>query len=184
MQGWPRTLTWNDFQPIPNPGPGQMLARNGQPIVARVALSIMFYENSSFPVEEGNAFKYSFVDVRLVLNRAATQFVPSRLPDRDRAYYLRHEQGHVDLMGLFARELEAKLLALSAPSRVALNALARPLVDQTVESARMYAINSSVDCLYDQETNHGMNRSRQAHWNAVIQRNIARCRRPGFIFQT
>lgn len=29
-----------------------------------------------------------------------------------------------------------------------------------------------------------MNRSRQAHWNAVIQRNIARCRPPNFIFQT
>lgn len=185
MTGWPRTLSWDNFQSLSNPGPGQLVARNGRPIVARVAISIMFYQDSSPTVTEGGRTRFSTADVRVILNSNQTQYVPSRIPPGQSAHYLRHEQGHMDLMGLFGRELEVNLLALRAPDTTQLLAQANPIVDEAVRSARMYAINvPTMDCLYDQETNHGMNRGEQTRWNRTIADNIARWREPDFRFRT
>ena len=184
MQGWPRTLTWNDFAPIQNPGPRQFVALNGHPIVARVALSIMFYPGNSPRVQRDNEWKFGSVDVRVVLDRAQTQYVPSRVPRAEQARLLRHEQGHMDLMGLFARELEAALIRLRTPTAEALGQQANTMTDEAVRSARMYAINvPGTDCIYDQETNHGMRREVQEQWNRRIAANIARANQPDFIVQ-
>src|SRR5687767_6241498 len=98
MRGWPRALSWSNFTSIRNPGPGQLQALNGHPIVARVALTIMFYPGNSPRRADGTAF--NSVDVRLEVN--SLQYVPSRIPSRQEDRFLRHEQGHFDLMGLFA----------------------------------------------------------------------------------
>lgn len=185
MTGWPRTLSWSDFQPLANPGPGVLVARNGHAIVARVAISIMFYPPNSPIVTEGGQARFSSVDVQVILNSSQTQYVPSRIPAGQAEHYLRHEQGHMDLMGLFGREMEVNLLALRAPNSLQLIEQARPIVDEAVRSARMYAINvPGTDCLYDQDTNHGMNRAQQERWNRRIASNIGRWRQPDFRFMT
>lgn len=181
MTGWPRTLTWTDFTAIANPGPTQLRALNGHAIVARVGLSIMFYIGTSFRQPDGNSFRS--VDVRLQINQL--EYVPSRIPAGQESRYLQHEQGHMDLMGLFARELEVALLALRASSSTELTTLANSTVDQGISNARMYAINvPGRDCLYDRETNHGMNQTAQARWNRLIAQNVSRWRESDFIFRT
>ena len=181
MQGWPRTLTWNDFTAIPNPGPTQLRALNGHAIVARVGLSIRFYISTSPRVPDGTSFRS--VDVRLQIDRL--EYVPSRIPSGEEARYLEHEQGHFNLMGLFAREMEVALLALRAPTSADLTTQANDAVDHAVSSARMYAINvPGRDCMYDRETNHGMNRGQQNRWNRLIEQNVARWREADFIFRT
>lgn len=181
--GWPRTLRWSDFTAVPNPGPGQFVALNGHPIVARVALSIMFYPGSSPTVQEGAEWRFRTVSVALVTN--SLQYVPSRIPAGREAHYLTHEQGHFDLMGLFARELEVNLLALRAPSNAALMSQANSATSEAVRSARMYAINTpGMDCMYDRETNHGMNAGAQSRWNRIISSNVARWRESTFIFRS
>jgi hypothetical protein len=161
MTGWPYTLRWQDFTVI-TPGPTQLRALNGQPIVARVSLSIMFYPASSPMTSEGGQYRFASVDLRVI--RSSLEYAPSRIPHGQEAHYLRHEQGHMDLMGLFAREMECNLLALRAPGSPALLTAANTTVDQGVENARMWAINTPrIDCLYDRETNHGMLRARQDH---------------------
>ncbi|MEQ1762793.1 MAG: DUF922 domain-containing protein [Pyrinomonadaceae bacterium] len=181
MNGWPRTLSWSDFTSIPNPGPTELRALNGHPIVARVGLSIMFFIGNSPRVGDGTTFRS--VDVRLQVNRL--EYVPSRIPAGQEARYLQHEQGHMDLMGLLARELEVALLALRGSSSADLTVQANSTVDQAVNSARMYAINvPRRDCLYDRETNHGMNQPGQTRWNRLIAQNIARSRESDFIFRT
>jgi hypothetical protein len=180
MKGWPRTLAWSNFTAIPNPGRGELVALNGHPIVARVAISIMFYAARS--PRSLNGLRFNSVDVRLEVN--ALQYVPSRIPRGEEDYYLRHEQGHLDLMGLFAREMEVALLALRGTSSADLTQQANTAVDQAVAAARMYAINTPrMDCIYDRETNHGMLRPHQGRWNARIARNIARFREADFHFR-
>jgi len=180
MIGWPRSLAWNNFTPIPNPGPAQLRARNGQPIVALVGLAIRFYPGNSPRNLQGTAF--NTVDVRLEV--VSMQYVPSRIPAGQEARYLRHEQGHFDLMGLFARELEVALLALRGSTAEELTRLASSTVEEGIRSARSYAINvPGIDCLYDQETNHGMNQRQQNAWNARIAQNITRASSPGYRFQ-
>jgi hypothetical protein len=177
MKDWPRTLAWSNFTAIANPGHGRFVALNGHPIVARVAISIMFYPARS--PRTANGLRFNSVDVRVELN--SLQYVPSRIPSGQADYYLRHEQGHLDLMGLFARELEVGLLALRGTTSSDLTQRANAAVDQAVANARMYAINTPrADCIYHQETNHGMRRPQQALWNARIARNIARWRQPDF----
>lgn len=184
MRGWPRTLAWTDFQEIANPGPGQLVALNGNPIVARVAISIMFHQNGCSTLREGDQARFHHVDVRVQLNRSLMQYVPSRIPGGRNDYYLQHEQGHMNLMGLFGRELEVNLMALRAPTSSELLREANSTTDDAVRNARMYAINTpGVDCLYDRETNHGQNRGAQRRWNQVIASNIARWRAPDFMFR-
>jgi len=185
MIGWPRTLTWNDFRAIPNPGPRDLLALNGHPIVAKVAIDIMFYPGSSNAMNAGGQWFFFGTDVRVILNASQMQYVPSRIPRGQEPYYLRHEQGHMDLMGLFARELEANLMKLRAPSQAALLQQANTATDEGIRNARNYAINTpGSDCMYDVETNHGMIPHQQTRWNTLIARNIARWHEPDFIFRT
>ena len=181
VQGWPRTLAWTNFTAVPNPGPGQFVALNGQPIVARVSISIMFYIGSSPRAADGRRF--NSVDVRVVTNRL--EYVPSRIPHGQEAHYLAHEQGHMDLMGMFARELECALLALNASSPEELTRRANSTTDEGVAHAQMYAINvAGRDCLYDRETNHGMNQMAQTRWNTLIARNLRQVGQPNFLFRT
>lgn len=78
-------------------------------------------------------------------------------------------------MGLFAREMEVDLLELRAPNSIELLRLANAAVDESVRSARMYAINTPhEDCQYNRDTNHGMNAGAQTRWNACIAANMAR----------
>ena len=186
MQGWPRRLTWNDFQRVTNPGPRQLLTRSGAQIVARVSLSIMFYHQNSATAREGNQLKFSRVDVRVQLNTSQTQYAPSRIPSGQEAYYLQHEQGHMDLMGLFARELEVRLLAIRVANARQLLPAANTIVDDAVPQAQMYAINApnQPDCVYDQATNHGQNRTAQRRWQGIIASNIARVNSPDYSFRS
>lgn len=185
MTGWPRQLTWGDFQELANPGPGTLVARNGHPIVARVAISINFDPAQHAMVAEGGQYRFGSANVSVILNRAMTNYVPSRIPRGEESYYLSHEQGHMDLMGLFGRELEVNLLALRAPNSMELLQLGHETTDAAVANARMYAINSSLgDCQYDRDTNHGMNRAQQRRWLGIIQRNIAGWRAADFMFRT
>jgi hypothetical protein len=182
--GWPRTLSWSHFQALTNPGPGVLVARNGQPIVARVSVSFMFYPGGTLIITEGGQARFHSVDVRVLLNPAETQYVPSRLPAQQADYYLRHEQGHFDLMGLFGRELEVELTNLRAENSQLLHQRARAAVDEALRSARMYAINSpGIDCVYDRETNHGINRAQQERWNRRIAANLRRWMEPDFRFR-
>jgi len=185
VRGWPKTLAWSDFRAVPNPGPGQLVALNGHPIVARVAISILFYQGGSGTVREGSEVRFGSVNVRVQLDSQQMQYVPSRIPRGQEAYYLRHEQGHMDLMGLFARELELNLLRLRSPTSANLLRQANATTDEAVRSARMYAINvPGMDCMYDRETHHGMNRSQQTAWNRRIEQNLARWRLQDFLFRS
>jgi hypothetical protein len=179
MLGWPLRLSWNNFRPVPDPGPWQFRARNGHPIAAQVGLAIRFYPGNSPRRTDGTSF--NDVDVRL--ETVSLQYVPSRIPQGQEERYLRHEQGHYDLMGLFARELEVALRALHGSTADELTRLARELVEEKIAGARSYAVNvPGVDCQYDQDTNHGMNQRQQEVWNARIARNIARASLPNFTF--
>lgn len=184
LRGWPRTLTWADFTAIPNPGPGQLVALNGRAIVARVSISIMFYPETSQVLPDTGILTgvhFGDADVSVILNRGQMQYVPSRIPRGQQAYYLRHEQGHLDLMGLFARELYVRLMALRAVDSAGLLRAADREVDAAVGSARMYAINPPhSDCIYDRETHHGQRRQKQDQWNHRIAQNIARWQEPNF----
>ncbi|MGC4050154.1 MAG: hypothetical protein QM757_12285 [Paludibaculum sp.] len=161
------------------------MARNGHPIVARVAITINFDPAHHAMVVEGGQYRFGTVNVAVNLNRSMTSYVPSRIPRGQESYYLSHEQGHMDLMGLFGRELEVNLAALRAPNSVELLRQAHETTDSAVANARMYAINSSMgDCQYDRDTNHGMNHAQQRRWLGIIQRNIVGWRAADFIFRT
>src|SRR5687768_9442270 len=108
MIGWPRTLAWSDFTAIPEAAAVNLRARNRHPIVARVSISIGFLPGNSPRSLDGLTFNR--LDVRLHIDRL--EYVPSRIPAAESAAYLGHEQGHLDLMGLFAREMEVALSAL------------------------------------------------------------------------
>ncbi len=184
LRGWPRTLTWADFTALPNPGPGQLVALNGRAIVARVSISIMFYPGTSQILPDPGILdqvRFGDADVSVILNRGQMQYVPSRIPRRQEAYYLRHEQGHLDLMGLFARELYVNLMRLRSVDSAGLLRAADRAVDEAVRQARMYAINPPhSDCVYDRDTNHGQLRRKQDQWNHRIAQNIAHWHEPNF----
>ena len=186
--GPPRQLSWTDFRPIENPGPGVLVANNNLPIVARVDVSIN-YDPAGWGGGAGRRpdgqWALAMPIVNVILNTDNMVYVPSRIPrGRDR-HYLRHEQGHVDLMWLFACELQAQLRALTAPAQSALMIEARRLTREAVANARRFAINvPGADCQYDIDTRHGMDDDQQTRWNRIIERNRRRAAQPDYQFLT
>ena len=189
--GPPPTLTWQSFREIPNPGPGVLVANNGLPIVARVDVRIHFDPNG-WGVGAGRRadgrWAFGSPTVAVVLNPANMIYVRSRIPRGHERRYLIHEQGHVDLMWLFAWELQMQLRGVTAPTGPALAAEAQRLTNEAVTNARRFAINvPGADCQYDIDTRHGMDERQQNRWNGIIARNKRQLTQPGqadYRFQT
>jgi hypothetical protein len=173
-------LSWARFTRVERPAPGQLVAHNGFPIVASVEITINFNDS---PVANDGA-NVRFDPPHVSFNLWQANYVPSRFQASQRDYYLRHEQGHMDLMCLLARELEVKLTKLRTPGQRFMQT-ARQIVNQAVSDSRLVAINTRLgDCRYDIETNHGMNRQAQGRWNRHIQQELARMADPNYEFRS
>ena len=79
---------------------------------------------------------------------------------------LRHEQLHFDLTEVYARRLRQQLLALRVPC----DAMG-PEFNRLSQAG--YAAWEQAEDAYDRDTNHGLNKPRQAAWDAQIEQQLA-----------
>ena len=76
-------------------------------------------------------------------------------------YILKHEQGHFDIAEIFARKLNKEVTLFLAKSKrhEELNGIYTKVMNEKRDTQQ----------LYDEETNHSINKSQQAAWNKKIE---------------
>jgi len=129
-----RKLTWADYKASPNP--------NSDAAASTTTYLAIDYDISS------RHFSY----------KIASRFSKTRswgLHKTD--YILSHEQGHFDIAEVFARRLHQKMSAYTFNSRSYQKDLKKIYEDITKEK-------EDVQNRYDRETNHSINKEKQAEW--------------------
>jgi hypothetical protein len=155
VEGWPRRLSWDDFQPL-NRAPADSHGNN-----ARVSASLDVVESGYTEIGR-RRFQLTSATVAITLEKAQSWVVR-----RSRtSALLRHEQGHMDITGLAAHELGRRLTRLTDTSVDGLKAKGR----QTVKDfeSRLEALHAR----YDRETDHGRSQSQQQRWEHLIADSI------------
>ena len=106
-------------------------------------------------------FSYSKTGSRINYN-IECKFQKSRSWGRVKTdYILKHEQGHFDIAEIFSRKLNKEIKEYLAKSRnhEGLNPIYSKLMSEKREMQEEY----------DSETNHSINKSKQAEWNEKIE---------------
>lgn len=133
-------LTWADYKAKPNPA-------------SDAAATTTSYLIFSYSISD-NRFRYSI----------ASKFSKTRSWGLHKtAYILSHEQGHFDIAEIFARKFHKQLKEYRFNPRTYAKDLKKIYQDILEEKDKMQQE-------YDQETNHSINREKQAEWLARIAR--------------
>jgi hypothetical protein len=151
ISGWPRSITWDEFNELSARPPGetedaQIHSEVDQP--SRVSV-----------VREGGIYRVTSLTVTLRTVNEDNWVVTSHKS----ADLLSHEQGHYDITGLMGRDMGNEIVAVRARSRQDL----QTKVTQIIEKYRRRA--KALSERYDTETDHSGNRQAQKRWDDAIQ---------------
>ena len=134
-----RKLTWDDYKGSPNPN-------------SDAAATTATYLIISYNFNNGN-FSY----------KIESKFSRTRSWGLHKtAYILSHEQGHFDIAEVFARKLHKKMSAYVFNRRTYQKELKKIYQDILDEKEEMQN-------KYDKETNHSINKEKQAEWLRKIE---------------
>jgi len=157
-----RPLVWADFQCTP---PADAIHRNEPAAIHmtihwRVSYSASSATGSTWMGRVGNT------EVTNVMSPKLSWAVPGKVD----ALILLHEQAHFDLNEVYRRKVERALLCVQAQGvsqqgvldalKAQVHNVANALLNRLVE----------VQAQYDDETQHGVNRAMQVHWQEQIAR--------------
>lgn len=165
--GWPRTLFWKDFMAPVSSVP---LAYNGSHTDCHIEIDIS-YTWSSPPVrtKPGGDDQLGGVKVTVKVDSLRTWVVGGVPTSRSQAAVRRHEQGHHNIAGVTARDIEHALKALRKADPDALQAEATPTADAIVAAGQTEKETYGGDVV-DGGTDRGNDVPQQAAWVAKIAR--------------
>jgi Bacterial protein of unknown function (DUF922) len=137
-----RKLSWSDYKANPNP-------ESDAAASTTTSLSIQYKISS-------NSFTYTIQSL----------FSKTKSWGRHKSdYILSHEQGHFDIAEIFARKLHKKMSEYSFDRKSYqkdLNKIYQEVVDEKEEMQNEY----------DEETNHSINKEKQAEWLKKIAKKL------------
>jgi len=151
LTGWPRQISWNQFQEVGSRPAGE---KEDAQIDTQTAQS----DRVGVAREQGR-FRLGDFEVKLKVIRSNSWVVTSQKSDT----LLAHEQGHFDITGLVARDLVKALGALRVDTTDELQR----------EVSRLYeaykAWGQGLSDQYDEETDHGRKVKPQSDWESRIR---------------
>lgn len=153
LSGWPRKIAWSEFKEVST-------RPDGESEDAQISVELGAEKNVAIERENGQ-FKLGKVTFKMVVKKAESWVVGSQKSDA----LLAHEQGHYDIAGLFYRDLMNALRSLRENSVADLGSETNRLMGEYDQLA------DAMSDKYDsgQETNHGINTTRQQAWEKQIQ---------------
>ena len=164
LLGWPKTLAWTDFGKPVSSVPS---AYTGSHTDCHIEIDIGYSWGGTTPVKPGGDFQLKDVKVTVKIDSSATWVLQGVSTGADRAKVLKHEQGHYNIAGITARDVEHALKALR-------NADAGDLqTDATTTADGIIASGQTEEDTYDDDpanggTDHGNDVTQQAAWNSKI----------------
>lgn len=169
LSGLRKTLTWAQFrtkkQPKPEPG------ESGTAAFTHAAYSISGFQ--SVPVAGKRPAQFRLKDdIAVNVTLKSDSWVASWVADgsmssAERSRLLKHEQGHYDIVALLARDLFNEITSIKGSSYASPD---EP-VDAVTAILDAYGPRfQELQDLYDDKTDHGINRDEQTRWNGLIGR--------------
>lgn len=151
--GWPRTLNWGNFRVVKFPADGSIYD-------AETGTSIGY--KSQYVKQNDGSFATRGVVIRVELVKENTWVVSGKQSPG----LLSHEQGHFDIAGLIAYELDMSLRQASGMSNDEVNSNVEDMFRVINEKVK------KIQSEYDDDTNHSINNSQQVAWKRKIKDHI------------
>ena len=162
--GWPKTLRWSDFGAPRGSVPS---AYTGSHTDCHIEIGINYSWQGTRRVTPGGDYQLRNVKVEVVIDSTDTWVLTGVSTKSNQARVLNHEQGHYNIAGITARDVERALSALRDSDSDALEAAATDTADGIIASGQ------AEEDTYDDDpvnggTDHGNDVTQQATWNSKI----------------
>jgi hypothetical protein len=162
--GWPKTLNWSHFGPARADVPSSY---SGSHTDCHIEIAIDYSWHGTRRVTPGG--DYALREIKVVVNTDSlnTWVLAGVSSASNQARVLKHEQGHYNIAGVTARDIDRALAALRNADADALEADATSVADALVASGQ------TEEETYDDDpanggTDHGNDVAQQATWNSKI----------------
>jgi hypothetical protein len=162
--GWPKTLAWKDFGVARATVP---TSYQGTHTDCHIETDISFSFTVASPAVKGGDYQISSVKVVVKLNALKTWVLKGVSTASNQAQVLQHEQGHYNIAGITARDVEQALLGMSDSDQKQLR------TDANAMAASIIASGQTEEDTYDGPVadsgcDHGNDIGQQAAWNSKI----------------
>jgi len=166
MTGFPRTLRWDNFSSV---------QASRQPPRLALTRSTMNMAAGWGAAMVGGAYRVRRLRISVTFDGMGSWVTAA---GRAKASLLQHEQGHLDITGLVARDLAGSILDLMldevrftpATAQAEFQRRITELGQQANALLSRLQSNGNIDGLYDQQTQHGDNGAAQSRWDGIFSR--------------
>ncbi|HEY3634821.1 MAG TPA: DUF922 domain-containing protein [Caldimonas sp.] len=162
--GWPKTIKWSDFGTPRGTVPS---GYGGSHTDCHIEININYSWQGTARVAPGGNYQLRNVKVVVQIDSTDTWVLTGVPTAANQARVLKHEQGHYNIAGITARDVDRALSALRDADSDALEAAATDLADGIIASGQ------AEEDTYDDDpvnggTDHGNDVTQQATWNSKI----------------
>jgi hypothetical protein len=162
--GWPRTIKWSDFG---TPRASVPSSYGGSHTDCHIAINIDYSWQGTVRASPGGDYQLRNVKVVVSIDSIETWVLTGVPTAASQARVLKHEQGHFNIAGITARDVDRALAALRNADSDALEAAAADTADGIIASGQ------AEEDTYDDDpanggTDHGNDVTQQASWNVKI----------------
>lgn len=163
LLGWPKTIAWTDFGTPVSSVPSSY---QGSHTDCRIEVDINYSWGGSVATPSGD-HKLKDVKVEVKIDSSSTWVLAGVPTGKNQAAILKHEQGHFNIAGIAARDVEKALSNLRNADSAVLVADAALVADAII------ADGDAKEEKYDDTaanggTDHGNDAQQQATWNSKI----------------
>jgi hypothetical protein len=164
LLGWPKKIHWSDFG---TPVASVPTSYTGSHTDCHIEIDINYAWGSTTPTKPGGDYQLKDLKVEVKMDKLNTWVLQGVATGSNQAAVLKHEQGHYDIAGITARDVERALKALRDSDSDNLQATASSTADSTIDSGQ------TEEDTYDSDatsggTDHGNDANQQAAWNSKI----------------
>ena len=164
LLGWPKTIKWSDFGTSRGAVPS---GYGGSHTDCHIAININYSWQGTQRVTPGGDYRLRNVKVVVEIDSIETWVLRGVSNGANQGRVLKHEQGHLNIAGITARDVDRALSALRDADSDALEAAAPEVADGIIASGQ------TEEDTYDDDpanggTDHGNDVTQQATWNSKI----------------
>ena len=162
--GWPKTLRWSDFGTPVSSVPSSY---SGSHTDCHIEIDISYSWGGIVPASPGGDFKLKDVKVVVSIDSTNTWVLQGVNTGSNQVQILKHEQGHYNIAGITARDVEAALKQQRNADQGDLATDAATTADGIIASGQTEEDTYDGDPV-DGGTDHGNDATQQARWNGLI----------------
>ena len=162
--GWPKTLRWSNFG---TPATSVPTSYAGSHTDCHTEIDISYSWGGTVPVSPGGDYKLKDIKVVVAIDAQNTWVLKGVSTGSNQAQIQKHEQGHYNIAGITARDVETALKKLRNADQSDLASDATTTADGIISSGQTEEETYDGDPV-DGGTDHGNDATQQAKWNGLI----------------